>query len=162
MSLEAELAKLTAATEKQNSLLEKLLSANTGGSTAAAAPKADAAEKPAAKAKATSAKAKAEKPADDTADAVTVDTLDAKFRPWLAEFPKGHPENDARKAKFKEILGKLGEAKMSAIEDEGKLVKLDNWFENKARTWDEGHGVGRFAADPEAEGGDEDGGEDDL
>lgn len=148
MSLEDQLAKLTAATEKQNDLLEKLLSANTGAKPAA--PKAD---KPAAAAKAekpaAEKPAEADKPAATDGEAVTVETLDAKFRPWLAEFPKGHPENDARKAKFKEILGKLDETKMSAITDESKLVKLDKWFEGKARTWDEGHGIGRFAQSPD-------------
>ena len=157
MSLEAELIKLTAATEKQNSLLERLLAASTG----TAAKTEDKASEPKASgkgAKPAAEKAPADKPAADTP---TTDELDAKLRPWLGEFPKGHPETEARRAKFKEVLGKLGETKLGEITDAKKLVKLDNWFETKAKTWDEGHGIGRLAADPEeASGSDAD--EDDL
>lgn len=166
MSLEAAIEKNTAMLEKHAALLEQLLSKTGATAAPAASTKAEAAA-PAAEDKPKPTKPKAEKPAAETktetkaeAPEITVETLDAKFRPWLAEFEKGHPERVARQAKFKEILGKLGAEKMSAIEDAGKLAKLDNWFETKAKTWDEGHGVGRFAADPE-EGGDE-GGDDDL
>lgn len=155
--------KLLAATERQTAILEKLLSAgakNTAAAATAPAGKAEAAAPaPAGEDKPKTTKPKAEKPADTKVE-VTVETLDTKFRPWLAEFAKDHPETAARRAKFKEMLGKLGAEKMSGIEDPAKLVKLDNWFETKAKSWDEGHGVGRFAADPE-EGGEE-GGDDEL
>jgi hypothetical protein len=153
MSLEDAIAKLTLATEKQNTLLEAVL-AKTG----AAVPAEDA--KPAAK----TAKAEGEKAASkaETKAAVTVETLDAKFRPWLAEFGKDHVETAARKAKFKEVLTKLGAGKMSEITDADKLAKLDTWFETKAKTWDEGHGVGRFAADPTADPDADASGEDEL
>lgn len=178
MSLEAAIAANTAAIEKQTNAIERLIASGDegrktlltafaqNGASTSTAPTATA-EAPAADEKPkTTTKPKVEKPAAKTEEKsesaeITVETLDAKFRPWLAEFDKGHPERTARQAKFKEILGKLGAEKMSAIEDAGKLAKLDNWFETKAKTWDEGHGVGRFAADPEP-AGDEAGDEDDL
>ena len=155
--------KLIAATDRQTAILEKLLAGGAKNTAAAPADKADAAaptaeEKPKATGKKTAAKTEEKSEAAE----VTVETLDAKFRPWLGEFAKDHPETAARKAKFKEILGKLGAAKMSEIEDAAKLGKLDNWFETKTKTWDEGHGVGRFAADPEADGAEDAGDEDEL
>ena len=166
MALEEIIAANTAAVEKQTAILEKLLSA--GAKNTAAAATAPTTTAPAAedKPKATTKPKADAKPKTETetkADAeITVVTLDGKFRPWLAEFEKDHPETAARKAKFKEILGKLGTPKMSEITDPAKLGKLDNWFETKAKVWDEGHGVGRLAADPAEEGDEEDGGDDDL
>lgn len=163
MSLEAAIEKNTAALEKQNTLLEKLLSTGAKNTAASAS-----AEEKSSGGKSNGGKAKGEKPETEAkgdskggAAEITVEALDAKFRPWLAEFDKDHPETAARRTKFKELLTKLGAGKMSEITDATKLGKLDNWFETKAKTWDEGHGVGRFAADPE-EGGDEGGEEEDL
>lgn len=167
MALEEIIAANTAAVEKQTAILEKLLSQgqqavaakNAPAATETAAPAAEDKPKTAAKPKA-DAKAKTET-ATETA-AVTVETLDAKFRPWLAEFPKDHPETVARRAKLAELLNQLGEKKMSTITDATKLGKLDKWFEGKGKTWDEGHGVGRFAADPEEAEAEEEGGDDEL
>lgn len=163
MSLEAVIEKNTAALEKHAALLEQLLAKT--GATAATAPAAQSeAAAPAAedKPKATGKKTAAAKTEEKSEAAeVTVETLDAKFRPWLGEFAKDHPETAARRAKFKELLTKLGAGKMSEITDATKLGKLDNWFETKAKTEDIGFGPGRFAADPD-EGGEDASDEDEL
>lgn len=175
MALEEVIAANTAALEKQTLAIEKLIASGEAGRQAllasmkggtAAAPAATETTAPAVEDKPkTTAKPKADpKPKADAAEtaAVTVETLDAKFRPWMGEFAKEHPETVARRAKFAELLGKLGEKKMSEITDAKKLASLDKWFETKAKVWDEGHGVGRFAADPEAEGAEEESGDDEL
>lgn len=165
MSLEAAIEKNTAMLEKHAALLEQLLSKT--GATAAPAATAPAAQAeaaaPAAEDKPKTAKPKAEKPAAETKSEtkaeVTVESLTAKFKPWLGEFASDHPETAARKAKFKEVLTKLGAGKLSEITDAAKLGKLQTWFETKALTWDEGHGTGRFAPDESSEPED---GDDDL
>jgi Rieske Fe-S protein len=122
MSLEDEIAKLTAATERQNALLEKVLANANGG---AAAP-AKTETKPAEPAKAET------KPADPAG--ITLQDLLAKLTPWMnEEFAKDHPETVARKAAMKEVLTKLGETKVSAITDATKIAKLDKWFETKMK-----------------------------
>lgn len=161
MALEIEITKLTAAVEKQNGLLEKLLSAGAKNTATAPADKAEVAA-PASEDKPKTTKAKAEKPAAETkaeTPEITVETLTAKFKPWLGEFASDHPETAARKVKFKEVLTKLGAGKLSEITDPAKLLKLDTWFREKALTWDEGHGIGRFAPDESSEPED---GDDDL
>lgn len=167
MSIEQELARNTAALEKHAALLEQLLAKT--GNVAAGTTSTSAADKPASEDKPKTTTKKADKPAEDKAEkteaaapTVTVETLDAKFRPWLGEFAKDHPETAARKAKFKELLGQLGETKMSEITDASKLQKLHKWFETKAKSWDEGFGIGRFAKSPDEVDADEEGGDDDL
>ncbi len=146
MSLEDELAKLTAAieqqfrlTERQNFLLEKAIT-NVGGSVSEK-PETKPVEAAKAETKPVEA-AKAEtKPAEPAG--ITLQDLLAKLTPWMnEEFAKDHPETVARKAALKEVLTKLGEPKVSAITDAAKIAKLDKWFETKMK------GV-RLAPDPE-------------
>lgn len=150
MSLEQHLAKNNDLLEKQNDLLSQLLgqyAANTGGKVSEKAADKPAADKPAAD--------KKEK-ADKKSDEITYDELEGKLRPWLGEFPKAHPETAARRAKFKELLGKLDAKALKEIADDSdKLGRLDAWFEGKGKTWDEGHGIGRFAPDPEEDESDD-------
>ena len=164
MALEEQLAILNANVEKQNDLLAQLLSKTSAAPAAGAA-----ADKPASEDKPKTTTKKADKPkADDkpaepkgdteeTVEVVTIQSLDAKIRPWLGEFDKDHPETVGRKAKFKERLGKLGAEKLSTIADQEKLNKLNEWFD-KIKVHDFGFGAGRVAADPDTseEGGDQD------
>lgn len=141
MSLEDQLAKLTAAVEKQNALTEQLLTkvpAASGGETKPASTKATAADKPAAETKPA---------ADKPADTIAIGDFMAKIEPWIKDFAKGTDEGDARRAKLAEVLKKLGVAKVSEITDPVKLGKIDTWFETKMRTFDEGHGIGRLTGE---------------
>lgn len=136
--LEEAITKLTAVIEKQNELTAALLSK------AGAAPKAEPAAAEPAKTPPKAEPAKTAAKAEPAAPTVTVETLDAKLRPWLSEFDKDHAETIARKEKFKEVLTKLGAPKMSAIDDPAKLAKIDVWFETKMKV------AGRLVPDAEA------------
>lgn len=169
MSLEESILKLTTAVERQNELLEAVL-ANDGGAAGAEGEETkkrtrrtkaeiEAEKKAAAEATApaeeTKAEMKAAAPAADESNAG--ETLKAKLSAWLSEFPKEHPEPEARRAKLKEVIGKLGCEKLpEVLADATKTARLDKWFEEKAKTADNGFGVGRFAADPAAASNDDD------
>lgn len=99
---------------------------------------------------------------DDADGAVTFDVLKKKLSLWLGEFAKeedaekpegAHPEVQARKDAVKAVMNKLTDSddgKLGQLADSPeKLVKLDNWFETKAKVVDKGFGIGRLAADPE-------------
>ena len=167
MSLEDKIEKLTAAVEKLTEQMETVLNTDVGAAaegeekpkrarrtkaeieaekkaaeTATAEPAKEEASKPAAE------EPKAVEPAAD-AGAVTPEKLKEKLSGWLSEFPKGHVEDVARREKLKELFGKLKAANLTEVlADAAKVASLDKWFETKAKTWDEGHGIGRFAADP--------------
>lgn len=123
MSLEDQMAKLTAAIEKQNALTEQLLTKVPAGGAAA---ETKAADKPA-----------ATKPAAETkpADEYAISTTDfmGKIEPFIKEFAKGTPEGDARRAALAETLKKLGAPKVSEITDADKLSKINKWFETKMK-----------------------------
>lgn len=132
MSLEDQIARLTAAVEKQNSLTEALLNKVPASSAETAKPATESAKK----ADAEPAKA----PAADTkpaaaADPYAISTADflGKVEPWIKAFAKGTPEGDARRATLAETLAKLGEKKVSEVSDATKLSKLNKWFETKMK-----------------------------
>ena len=132
MSLEDAIAKNTAAIERQNALLEKVL-ANAG---ATAPAKTEPAKTEPAKTEPAKTEPAKTEPAKTEAEpeGITLADLLAKLTPWMnEEFAKDHPETVARKAALKEVLGKLGEPKVSAITDAGKIAKLDKWFETKMK-----------------------------
>lgn len=142
MSLEDELAKLTAAVQEQNELTKQLLGkvpAATGGTANAPTATETKASKPA-------EPAKTDAPADPYAIS-TKDLLD-KITPWFTEFEKGHPEQVARAEALKTTLTKLGAKKTSEITDADKLSKMNKWFETKMK------GI-RLAPDSEAATADE-------
>lgn len=167
MSLEEKIEKLTAAVEKLTEQMETVLNTDTGAA-------AEGDEKPK-RTRRTKAEIEAEKKAAESANAnvpaeeaavpaaeepkaaepaadagaVTPEKLKEKLSGWLSEFPKGHVEDVARREKLKELFGKLKAANLTEVlADAAKVASLDKWFETKAKTWDEGHGIGRFAADP--------------
>lgn len=161
MSLEDKIEKLTAAVEKLTEQMETVLNTDVGAA-------AEGEEKPK-RTRRTKAEIEAEKKAAETATAkeepaaeepkaaepvadagaVTPEKLKEKLSGWLSEFPKGHVEDVARREKLKELFVKLKAANLTEVlSDAAKVASLDKWFETKAKTWDEGHGVGRFAADP--------------
>lgn len=106
-------------------------------------------------------------------DGVTFETLKGKLAKWLGEFAKEedkpvedeteaqkkareanfHPEVVARKGALKAALNKLtgtDDGKLGAIaNDADQITKLNDWYENKAKVADKGHGKGRLAPDPE-------------
>ena len=131
MSLEDQIAKLTAAIEKQNALTEQLLSKVPAATTAvepakatkAAATKAEPAPEP--------VKEEAKAPADEYA--ITGAEMLAKITAWIKENDKGTPEGDARRAALAETLKKLGATKVSEITEADKLSKMNKWFETKMK-----------------------------
>ena len=173
MSLEDKIEKLTAAVEKLTEQMETVLNTDVGAAVEGEEKpkrtrrtKAEIeAEKKLLEAKADVAEAKvaahtgsAEEPAAEEpkavepavdAGAVAPEKLKEKLSGWLSEFPKEHPEQLARREKLKELFVKLKAANLTEVlADAAKVASLDKWFETKAKTWDEGHGIGRFAADP--------------
>ena len=132
MSLEDQIAKLTAAIEKQNALTEQLLSKVPAATTAAEPAKAT-------KAAATKAdtpapepvKEEAKAPADEYA--ITGAEMLAKITAWIKENDKGTPEGDARRAALAETLKKLGATMVSKITEADKLSKMNKWFETKMK-----------------------------
>ena len=114
MSLEEALNKNTAAVERHNELLEKVLA--SGGKApaeekAAAKPAAKAAAKPAAKAAAKPAAKAAAKP-----KATTVDDIAAAFGKYLKTGDT--EEREAAKVNVKAIVDYFGAAKATAIDPE--------------------------------------------
>lgn len=131
MSLEDQIAKLTAAIEKQNALTEQLLS-----KAGAEPPKATKATKEEPKAAPAAEPAKEEpKAAAVPADEYAISGPDflAKISAWIKEHDKGTAEGDARRAALAETLKKLGTAKVSEITDADKLSKINKWFETKMK-----------------------------
>lgn len=162
MSLEAAIEKLNGNIEKlvaQNEEIIGIAKARQAGG-AAAETKTEAAPKKA------TAKAKAKEEGSETEEgAITKTVLTDGLKTWLNEFgkPEEHPESAARHGALKTVLGKVGgdgfNLKTLAEDDQEKITKLHNWLENTAKKADKGHGIGRLAADPVAEG---DGDGDDL
>ena len=168
MSLEDKIEKLTAAVEKLTEQVEAVLNTDVSATaegeekpkrTRRTKAEIEAEKKAAESATAEPAKeepaavpaAEEPKAAEPTADAgtVTPEKLKEKLSGWLSEFPRGHVEDDARREKLRELFGKLKAANLTEVlSDAAKVASLDKWFEGKAKTWDEGHGIGRFAADP--------------
>lgn len=104
---------------------------------------------------------------------ITFEGLKAKLATWLGEYASeadqenpddAHPEVEARKQALKAVLNQLTDSddgRLGAIaKDEAKIVRLNNWLEQKAFKADKGFGVGRLAADPQPTSADED--DDDL
>lgn len=145
MSLEEALNKNTAAVERHNELLEKMLA--SGGKAAPA--KSEAAEKPAASTKAkpaasTKAKPAAKKPAAKAK--TTVDDVAAAFGKYLKTGDS--EQREEAKANVKSIVDYFGAAKATAIPEE---------------SWDEALGyLAQYEAGetPEFDGGSEDEDED--
>lgn len=146
MALEDLLAQNTAAIEKQNTLLEQLLSkSGAPAETKAETKKADT---------------KADEPKEDaTAEGPTYPEVKKQFAEWLGEHPKGSEESKARSAYLKGTLfKKLGIAKLDELDGKTEeLSKLVKWLETKAKTDIAGHGEGLFAAPASEDGGDDEG-----
>ena len=151
MSLEQALTKNNELIERQNALLEKLLSAN-----GTAAP---AETKPAVKTetKATKTEDQKSEPAP-AADGPTYESVKAAASAWLGEHPKGSPEQAARRAYLEETLWpKLGIKKLGDLEGKpADLKKVATWLEGKAKSDLLGYGAGIFAKPADAEAASED------
>ena len=152
MALEDQFAKLIPLMEKHNSLLEQVLAASKGGSTAAAsAPKADKAAGKTTAAADTSTTAAA-------TDGPTFAETKALIVAWLMEFakeedaknPEGmHPEAKARREALGSTMKALGKAQLPEFEaDAEALGRLHTWLETKAKKIDRGFGIGRLVEDP--------------
>ena len=160
MALEDQFAKLIPLMEKHNSLLEQVLAASKGGSTAAAsAPKAD---KPATK---TAAAADTSTTTTTATDGPAFAEVKAAIVAWLMEFakeedaknPEGmHPEAKARREALATTMKALGKAQLPEFEaDAEALGRLHTWLETKAKKIDRGFGIGRLVENPPAAASDD-------
>lgn len=164
MSLEVEIAKLTAAVEANSALIEKLV-ARAVEAGAVAAPAADkaAADKPTRKKK----EEKTEEAAGTTEGAAsgpTHDEVKSMVSTWLGEFKavEGDGETEARKAAIRAALNKLTKKEGAQIADvpADDLPRVVTWLE-KRKAEDLGHGVGRLTEKPGAKT-EEPAGDDDI
>lgn len=158
MALEEVLLRNNELIEKQNLLLEKLLS-NAGG---APAESKAATTKPAASKTDTKADTKADTKTD-AADGPSYEDVKKAASAWLAEHPKGSDEQAARRAYLEtELWPKLGIKKLGDLEGKpADLAKVAKWLDTKAKTDLLGYGAGIFAK-PAEEGSSDEGGEDEL
>jgi len=170
MSLEDAIAKLTAAVERNNELVEAVLtqagSAPAGDEEKPKAkpgrkPKAEKAEDP--EEEKTEEPKKTEKPAaksdDDEGAEIDATAVRKRLADWLGEYAKEedkdnpdgmHPEAKARKDAVKAAIKKLGGEKLTdIIGNQESVVRLSNWLDKKQEA-DTGFGKGRLAADPVA------------
>lgn len=156
MALEDQFAKLIPLMEKHNSLLEQVLAASKGGSTAAAsAPKADKAA-----GKTTAAADTSTTAANTEAAGLPFADVKALIVAWLMEFAKEedskepqnmHPEAKARREAFAATMKALGKSQLPEFEaDPEALARLHTWLETKAKKIDRGFGIGRLVENPPA------------
>ena len=148
MALEDMIAKQNALLEKNNTLLEQLLSTTAGkpAATAAADKTAAAADKPA-------ATAAADKPA---AEGPTYEDVKKAAAAWLGEHPKNSEEQKARRAYLEiDLWPKLKISKLGDLEGKpADLKKVQVWLDTKAKSDLLGFGAGIFAAPATEEGAD--------
>ncbi len=153
MSLEESLKLNTEALNRNSELLEKLVARAEGA--AAAAKSAPAEEKPAATRKKAekTAEPAAEAEKSDEAPALTHDQVKAVLGPWIGEFKANEkdPETEARHRALRTALGKLTGKEDAKLPDVpvADLPRVLAWLDKK-KAADEGHGVGRLTAKPEA------------
>lgn len=165
MSLEDAILKLTAAVERNNELVEKVLaSAGASGGDAAgeevkkpAGRKPKTTEKPSEPPKEEPKGTAKSDDADEADDAVDFTAVRKKAADWLGEFAKEsdktnpenmHPEAAARKEKIKGIIKKLGGEKLNDLAEKPDEIKRLNAWLDKVKVEDKGFGPGRLAADP--------------
>lgn len=166
MSLEELIRENTEAVRENTETLKAVLAGATG-STGGSAPAETKKTEPKKTEKADTKKTEPKKTEKaDAGDEITFDVLKEALAEWLGEFVEGedqsHPEIAARKAALKETLGKLKVEKLGELDgNPTDIGRLHKWLQTKAKTADNGFGVGRFAADPE-EGGDAGSSLDDL
>lgn len=178
MSLEDAIKALTEAVERNTAAINTVLSQAAGGEAAGTEEKKPRGRKPKAEDKPED-KAEPEEKAEEAAEekpepkvepkpaAEDVDFGDLRKRltQWLGEFSKeedrdnpdgAHPEAKARKDAIKTAIKKLGGEKLTDIGNNQESVnRLAKWLDKKL-VEDNGHGVGRLAADPVAAAADED------
>lgn len=181
MALEDVIAKLTAAVERNNELVEKVLaqagaSSDTPTASDEEKPKRGRKPKEAAKTEESddadekSEAPKSESKKEEKSGDVDFAGLKKRLSAWLGEFAKEedkenpdgmHPEAKARKEAVKAAIKKLGGEKLTDIGDNQESVnRLGAWLDKKLEA-DAGFGKGRLAADPEPAGNDDED-EDDI
>lgn len=167
MSLEDAIKALTEAVERNTAAINTVLSqAAAGGEAAGSEEKKPRARKPKSD---EAADTKTETPADEkpetkvetkaASEDVDFGDLRKRLADWLGQFAKEedkdnpdgmHPEAKARKDAVKAAIKKLGGEKLTDIGTNQESVnRLAKWLDKKL-VEDNGHGVGRLAADPVA------------
>jgi hypothetical protein len=154
MSLEVEIAKLTAAVEANSTLLEKLVARAVEAGAVAAPAAADKAEtKKRTSKKDDKAEEKTEETGTTEASGPSHDEVKSLVSAWLGEFKgvEGDGETEARKAAIRAALASLTKKEGAQIADvpADQLHRVVAWLDKK-KSADAGFGVGRLTEQPGA------------
>lgn len=166
MSLEVEIAKLTAAVEANSTLLEKLVARAVEAGAVAAPAAAEKADKPKRTTKKDDKAAEGEDAGttENTASGPTHDEVKSLVSAWLGEFKavEGDGETEARKAAIRAALASLTKKEGAQIADvpADQLHRVVAWLDKK-KAADAGFGVGRLTEKPGAKK-EEPAGDDDI